>query len=132
VTQVSGGRISHTGAPPLVGIATRPSDEADPSRTQKRVAVSPSGRQVLVDITSADRLRLIKSLRGRWPDVIMARERGESLEQIHRWARIELPPEHECRGRCEDACLRCYVSEIYAWIETELHDLAQRRALLLP
>lgn len=125
-------RISHTGAPPLVGTATRPSDEADPRRTQKRVAVSGSGRQVLVDVTGDDRLRLIGQLPGRWPEVVKARERGESLEQIHRWARIALPPEYECRGRCEDACLRCYLSEIYAWLETELHALASRRAAFLP
>lgn len=123
-------RVGHT-APAIVGRATRPSDESDPRRTQKRIAVSPSGRQVLVDITGDDRLRLIKSLPGRWPEVIMARERGETLEQIHRWARIPLPPEYECKGRCEEACLRCYMGEIYAWIETELHDLAARRARLM-
>jgi hypothetical protein len=87
---------------------------------------------VFVDITSADRLRLIHALPGRWPEVIKARERGDSLEQIHRWARIPLPPEAECHGRCTDACLRCYMGEIYAWLETELHDLAARRGRLLP
>jgi len=85
-----------------------------------------------VDISGDDRLRLIKALPGRWPEVIMARERGESLEQIHRWARIPLPPERECHGACADACLRCYMAEIYAWLETELHEIAAKRGRLLP
>lgn len=116
----------------LIGSATAPSDEADPRRTQKRLAVSGSGRQVLVDITGDDRLRLIRSLPSRWPEIMMARERGESLEKIHRWARIPLPPEYECHGECVDACLRCFMAEIYAWLETELHDLAARRGRVLP
>jgi hypothetical protein len=116
----------------LIGTATRPSDEADPARTQKRLAVSPTGRQVLVDITSADRLHLIGQLPGRWPEVIKARERGATLEQIHRWATVPLTPEHECHGRCDPACLRCGIAACYAWLETALHDLAARRARLLP
>jgi hypothetical protein len=115
----------------LVGTATRPSDGADPRRTQKRIAVSPSGRQVHVDITGDDRLRLIKALPGRWPEVVMARERGDTLEQIHRWARVPLNPADECRGRCRPPCLRCHVAAIYGWLETELHDLAARRARLM-
>lgn len=116
----------------LIGTATRPSDGADPRRTQQRLAATPSGRQVLVDISSEDRLRLISELPGRWPEVVKARERGESLESIHRWARLDLTPEHECRGRCEPACLRCGIAACYAWLETALHDLAARRAKLLP
>lgn len=115
----------------LVGTATRPSDEADPRRTQKRLAVSPSGRQVMVDITGDDRLRLIHQLPGRWSEVVMARERGDTLEQIHRWARVPLTPELECRGRCDPACLRCGIASCYAWLETALHDLAARRARML-
>jgi hypothetical protein len=117
----------------LIGHATDPSDMADPRRTQKRLAVTGSGAGVLVDITGDDRLRLIKEgLPGRWPDVVMARERGDSLEVIHRWARVPLPPEHECRGRCDPACLRCGIASCYAYLETALHDLAARRAKLLP
>lgn len=116
----------------MIGLATRLSDEADPSRTQRRVAVSPSGRRVYVEISSEDRLRLIRQLPSRWADVIKAREQGETLEQIHRWARIELPPAHECRGECAFPCLRCGIATAYAWLETELHDLASRRAKLLP
>jgi hypothetical protein len=116
----------------LVGIAERPSDGADPRRTQKRIAVSGSGRQVLVDISGDDRLRLIRRLPGRWSDVIMARERGETLEQIHRWARAALPHALECRGECEPPCLRCGIAACYAWLETELHELARRRGTLLP
>jgi hypothetical protein len=129
----------------MIGLASRPSDGADPRRTQKRVAVSPSGRQVLVDITGDDRLRLIRHLPGRWPEVVMARERGDTLEQIHRWARVPL-----CHPDCrfsnsavtEDGlvldqshvgppCLRVYLAKIYAGLETELHDLAARRARLM-
>jgi hypothetical protein len=116
----------------LIGNVTAPSDSADPRRTQKRIAATPSGRQVRVDITGDDRLRLIKSLPGRWPEVIMARERGETLEQIHRWAHVPLSPARECRGECRPPCLRCHVAGIYAWLETELHDLANRRAKLMP
>lgn len=116
----------------MIGLAMRPSDESDPRRTQKRVAVSGSGRQVLVDISGDDRLRLIKQLPGRWPEVMMARERGETLEQIHRWARVPLTPYEECRGRCDPPDLRCHIAAIYSWLETELHDIAMRRARFLP
>jgi len=116
----------------MIGTATRPSDSADPRNTQKRLAVSPSGRQVYIDITGDDRLRLVMSLPGRWPDVIKARERGETLEQIHRWAKVPLNPAEECRGECRPECLRCHVASIYAWLETELNEIAQRRAKLLP
>jgi len=141
----------------LVGTATRLSDEADPRRTQKRVALSPSGRQVFVDITGMDRLRLIKKLPGRWPDVVMARERGESLEQISRWAKVPPACPQGCRfhdvatrdgDQWEDApadrdrlvtervhvgpaCLAFLLGYIYAQLETDLHDLAQRRARVM-
>jgi hypothetical protein len=108
-----------------------PTDLADPRTEQSRFATSPSGRLVRVPITSEDRLRLIKSLPSRWPDVIMARERGETIEQIHRWAHVPLTPEQECSGRCDPPCLRCHIASIYAWLETQLHDLAQSRARLM-
>lgn len=133
----------------LIGTATRPSDAADPRRTQKRVSTSPTGRTVLVDITGDDRLSILRSsLPGRWPDVIMARERGESLEQIARWAKVP-PPCNPCRFRripqrdeagnviateelhVGPSCLAFHVSQIYAWLETALHDLADRRARLM-
>lgn len=127
----------------MLGIASRPSDGADPRRAQRRIAVSPSGRQVHVEITGDDRLRLIKMLPGRWPDVVIARERGETLEQIHRWARVPL-----CYPHCQFAkvptagdvaeevhvgepCLRYYLAAIYAQLETDLHELAGRRAYLM-
>lgn len=129
----------------MIGMATRPSDGADPRRTQKRIAVSPSGRQVHIDITGDDRLRLIRMLPGRWPDVVMARERGETLEQIHRWAKVPL-----CHPNCRfvtvgtggddkvsdevhvgEPCLRYHLAGIYAALETDLHDLAARRARLM-
>lgn len=105
---------------------------SDPSIPQTRTAVSPSGRQVWVTITQEDRLRLINQLPHRWPEVIKAREKGETLEQIHRWARVALNPEEECRGHCEPPCLRCHMAAIYSWMETELHALAQKRARLYP
>ena len=132
----------------LLGLATRPSDESDPRRTQKRVAVSHSGRQVLVDISGDDRLRLIKQLPGRWPEVMMRRESGESLEQIARWAKVPTP----CRPRCRlkdvkvdpsdknsvtdqvhdgPACLAYLVSSVYAELETQLHDIARKRGMLM-
>lgn len=134
----------------LLGLAERPSDSADPSRTQKRVATTLTGRTVLIDITSEDRLRVLKQgLPGRWPDVMMARERGESLEWIASHFRVQ-PPCNPCRYRripqkdeageviateevhIGDACLAYYLGRIYAWYETTLHDLADRRARLLP
>lgn len=132
----------------MIGTAIRPSDGADPRRTQKRVAVSYTGRQVLVDITGDDRLRLIKALPHRWPEVIMARERGETLEQIARWAHVPPP----CRPRCHlksvkvdpkdpnsvtdqvhdgPACLSYLVAYVYAELETQLNDIAQRRGRLM-
>lgn len=141
----------------LVGVASRPSDESDPRKTQKRVAMSPSGRQVLVDITGADRLRVINRLPGRWPDVMKARERGETLEQIARWAKVPPACPYGCRfvdvatrdgERWEEApkgieglvservhqgpeCLAFILGYIYAALETELHELAAARARLM-
>jgi hypothetical protein len=112
-------------------MTTKVNDLADPRVAQSRYATTPSGRLVPVAITGDDRLALIKSLPSRWPEVIMARERGETLEQIHRWAKVPLNPEDECQGRCNPPCLRCHMSSIYAWLETALHDLATSRAKLM-
>ena len=109
-------------------------DFADPRLTQRRIATTPSGRRVDVAITGDERLRLIRSLPGRWPEVIMARERGETIEQIHRWAKVPCNPEygpHACKGHCDPECLRCYMASIYAWLETQLHDIAANRAKLM-
>lgn len=132
----------------LLGQATRPSDGADPRRTQKRMAVSYSGRQVYVDISGDDRLRLINQLPGRWPEVMKRRESGETLEQIARWARVPPP----CHPRCRlvsvkvdpgdpnsvseqvhngPACLSYLVAYVYAELETQLQDIAQRRGRLM-
>ncbi len=131
----------------LLGVASRPSDGADPRRTQKRVAVSPSGRRVLVDITGDDRLRMLReNLPGRWAEVMIARERGDTLDQIARWAKCP-PPCNPCKfARVLDVpgdpdgpksevhvgepCLAFHMARIYAWFETALHDLADRRARL--
>lgn len=104
---------------------------ADPRKGQSRLATTPSGRSVWVEISGDDRLSLVKQLPSRWGEVLMARERGESLEQISRWARAPLLPEGECTGRCEPACLRCGMATCYAWLETALHDLAAARARLM-
>jgi len=141
----------------MIGLATRPSDGADPRRTQKRVAVSGSGRMVTVDISGDDRLRLIKRLPGRWSEVIMARERGDTLEQIARWARVPPPCPHGCRfhdvatrdgetwvdapagidGLVSERvhvgppCLSFLMGYIYNALETSLHDIANARAKLM-
>lgn len=134
----------------MIGTATRPSDEADPRRTQKRVATTSTGRTVLIDITGDDRLRMLKqNLPGRWPEIMMARERGETLEWIANRYKVQPP----CRPACRfhrvldipedpqgpstevhigDPCLTFYVARIYSWFETALHDLADRRGRLLP
>lgn len=126
---------------------------ADPRLPQKRLAVTPSGRQVWVEITGDDRLRIIKQLPGRWPEVVMARERGESLEQIHRWARCALPPEEWCARNCAkptkthpdgttevlerfcaaegEPCLRDLLATVWAKLETALQDLAAERARMM-
>jgi len=141
----------------LIGTATLPSESADPRHTQKRVAMTPSGRQVFVDITGDDRLRFIKKLHSRWPEVVMARERGESLESIARWAKVPPPCPYGCRFHdvatrdgeqwvdapadrdllvtervhVGEECLAFYLGRIYAALETDLHDLAQRRAKVM-
>jgi hypothetical protein len=112
---------------------------------------------VLIDITGDDRLRLIKKLPGRWSEVIMARERGDTLEQIARWTRVPPPCQYGCRfhdvatkdgEKWVDApsgipdlvservhvgpeCLAFLMGYCYNWLETELHDLANRRARFL-
>jgi hypothetical protein len=141
----------------MIGLAIRPSDGADPRRTQKRIATTPSGRMVTVDITGDDRLRLINRLPGRWKDVIKARERGDTLEQISRWAKVPPP----CPGGCRfhdvatrdgekwveapkdipdlvservhvgPECLSFLMGYCYNWLETALHDLAANRAKLM-
>lgn len=123
------------------------SESADPRKPQRRIATTPSGRTVWVEITSDDRLRLIKQLPHRWPEVIMARERGEPLEHIARWAKVPGPC-NPCRlattkvvesdpfspaeqTHVGPACLAFYMGRIYAWLETELHAIAQNRARLM-
>ena len=121
-------------------------DTADPRKPQKRYATTPSGRGVWIDVTGDDRLKLIKRLPSRWPEVVMARERGETLEQICRWAHVPPPCQPECRYsdtaastdslvrdrvHLAEPCIREHLAGIYAWFETELHDLASRRAKLM-
>lgn len=91
----------------------------DPSLAQKRIATSPSGREVWVTITSADRLAVIDSFPHRWPEVIKARERGERVEDIAKTVRLPFEQFVEELGAA------------YSILETILHDVAQRRARLM-
>ena len=110
-------------------LATEPS--YDPRKPQKRLATTPAGLQIWIDITGDDRLRVVKALPSRWPEVIMARESGDSIETIRDKLRIKLPINERCEGNCDPECLKCLISACYSMIETALHDLAQQRARLL-
>lgn len=105
---------------------------ADPRRPQRRIGICPAGHTHWVEITGDDRLAVINRLPHRWPDVIKQREAGATLEEIHRWVKVPLPPEHDCHGDCSPPCLREHVATCYAYIETELNELAKRRAAWLP
>lgn len=122
-------------------------ESGDPSAPQTRLAVSGSGRQVWVDLTSADRLKVINELPSRWPDVIKARESGKSLDEIALWAKCPPPCKPSCRFEDKTvtgavdvaervhlgpACLAYLVAECYGHIESRLSDIAQARAKLLP
>lgn len=109
----------------------------DPRAVQRRLAATPSGREVWVEISGDDRLRLIKALPHRWPEVVMARERGESFKAIHDRFASRLSCSHgwttangtiEADGPCE---LADHLGGIYAWLETAVHDLARDRAKLM-
>lgn len=103
----------------------------DPRAPQKRLAVTPSGRQVWVDISGDDRLRVVNGLPGRWSEVIRRRESGESIDEIRDKMRIKLPIFEHCQGECDPPCLKDYIADCYSHIETALHDLAAKRARLL-
>lgn len=113
---------------------------------QTRLATNRRGEQKWVKITPDDRLKLINQLPHRWPEIIKARERGESIEGIHTRLRVkwDLEPNchaecaaahrHDnptCHGECDPPCFRELVADCYSWIETELHALAQRRAEIM-
>lgn len=106
-------------------------DPLDPRAPQTRMATTPSGRQVWVELSGDDRLRVIKGLKSRWPEVIMARESGETLEQIRDKLHIRFAINEHCQGTCDPPCFKDLVSACYAAIETELHDIAQKRARLM-
>lgn len=103
----------------------------DPRKPQKRIATTPSGRQVWVELTGDDRLKIIKELPSRWPEVIMARERGEPIEEIRIKLHIRQPINEDCHGRCDPPCFKDLISDCYSQIETRLHDIAQQRARLM-
>ena len=128
-----------------MGILAEPS--LDPRRPQSRLAVTPSGRAVWVELSGDDRLKIVKSLPSRWPEVIMARERGDSLDEIARWVKLPPPCYPSCRlverkvselsiddpveGHVGPGCLAWYLAAAYAHVETALNDLASKRARLM-
>jgi hypothetical protein len=103
----------------------------DARNQQSRIATTPSGRQVFVPITSDDRLKVIRRLKSRWPEVIMLREQGYTLEQIRDRLHIRQEIRDNCRGDCEPPCFKDLVSACYAIIETDLHQIAADRAKLM-
>lgn len=104
---------------------------ADPRRPQKRIATTAGGREVWVEISGDDRLAEIKRLPHRWPDIIMARERGESLEAIRDKLRVRVPINQHCQGECDPPCFKDLVADCYAILETNLHETARRRGWLM-
>jgi hypothetical protein len=72
-----------------------------------------------VPITGDDRLAVIKALPGRWPEMVMARERGVPFDELAK------------RARCDVATFRDGLASAYTLVETGLHDLAQRRARVM-
>ncbi|HLI23355.1 MAG TPA: hypothetical protein VKU91_00245 [Acidimicrobiales bacterium] len=129
-------------------------DPTDPRHPQQRLAVTPSGRAAWVTITGDDRLQIIRQLPSRWPEVIIARERGDPLEQIATWAKCPPPCKPSCRlkesGATADQlleavdrgwmpehqhvgepCLSWLIAECYAYVETQIQDLANKRARLM-
>lgn len=116
---------------------------SDPRITQRRLAVAPSGEGVWVDITGDDRLAAIDKLPGRWPEILKARERGLSLDEIISKIQPRCPP--PCKPACvvsevvsDDGypvwdhqgpdCLSFLVSSCYNIVETYLQDFAAMKA----
>ncbi len=103
----------------------------DPRQAQRRLATTPSGREVWVEISGDDRLAIIRALPSRWPEVIMARERGESIEELARKLHVRQPINPDCHGECDPPCLKDLIADCYSHIETRLHEVAARRAKLM-
>ena len=120
------------------------------NQDQRRIATNARGQQVWVKITPDDRLRAINKLEHRWPEIVKAREAGESIEEIHRRLvhvrDIGLTPTchpacsdaydaghlQACHGECDPPCFRDLLAAAYAQVETTLHELARRRGWLMP
>lgn len=127
-------------------------EPGDPRNVQKRLATTPSGRAVWVEITGDDRLSIVKNLPSRWPDVIMARERGVSPDEIARWAKVPPPCKPSCRihnptatsesglvivaeaagAHIGEPCLNYLIAECYNYVEAQLNELAAKRARMMP
>lgn len=115
---------------------------------QRRIATNSRGAQVWVRITPDDRLKVINELEHRWPEIVKAREAGETIEEIHRRLRVQVtltPTCHPacsdaydaghlqaCHGECDPPCFRDLLAAAYAKVETRLHELARRRGWLMP
>lgn len=91
-----------------------------PESPQYRFGTSQSGELVPIEISSNDRLEFIKTLPERWQYFMKKRESGVPYETLVKEARAD--PE----------VFREALASIYSMMETYLHDLAQRRAQLIP
>lgn len=97
-------------------------DLPDPSALQRRLAVTPSGRQVWVPITADDRLAALKEIgrhKPRYEEFIKRRENGEPWERIARDA------------RCDAETFADAINAAWAIYETILNDMAAARAKLM-
>ena len=98
-----------------------PGSDWDYRRPQRRLAATPSGRQVWVEVSVGDREQIINCLPGRWPLFVKERERGVPFETL--WGRQRRLELHEFQEALAAA---------YTAVETALNDLAWRRARLMP
>jgi hypothetical protein len=90
--------------------------------SQVRIAPTQTGKIVPIRITDADRLTVLQGMgvpEG-WIELFKMRENGEPWEKIER------------KARCSPEQLKHGLSTLYAAMESALHDLARRRARLLP
>lgn len=93
-----------------------------PDLEQRRIATTPSGREVWVPITSADRLaclREIGKIKPRYEEFMKRREAGVPWEVLEREA------------HCDAHVFREAMAAAWSIYETMLHDIAMQRAKLM-
>lgn len=98
-------------------------DNYNPEATQRRLASTPSGRQVWIKITAADRAECLKEIgrvKPRYEYFMRKREDGVPYENLEREA------------RCDPEVFREAMGAAWSIYETMLHDIASARAKLLP